>query len=183
LNVECYTQRILNDLQWARLSPDRIILPHLPPPPPPLPAASCFSFSVFSECRRWSFLTEEGGRRDGCGAKSHDCKKAWPYKNHSVLSGNTVPGTKLVTTTGSFRREDLGCLLRKLRDEDGIYLGTSLFSFSSEEVCGSGNSTVYTEDNTVKLSNRRNQKTDENLGRNYMAILIKYFLTFQIFFT
>ncbi len=55
--------------------------PH--PLPPPLPSASCLSFSVFL-CGGREYTGWRGGA--GGATKSYDGKKAWSFKNHSILS-------------------------------------------------------------------------------------------------
>jgi len=51
----------------------------------PLPSANCLSFSVFLCLAGRAYCRERGGGGER-GAKSYDCKKAWPSINHSILS-------------------------------------------------------------------------------------------------
>jgi hypothetical protein len=61
-----------------------------------------FPFLRLSVCRRPSLQTGEGGGGGG-GAKSYDREKAWPSKNHSILSARTMPRT--ISVNNSFEQE------------------------------------------------------------------------------
>ncbi len=61
----------------------------LSPGPTRSPSASCLSFSVFLSVAGRAYWRESGVRGWG-GSKSYDRKKAWPFVNHSILSGLQV---------------------------------------------------------------------------------------------
>ncbi len=78
-------QRVLNDLERARLSCGRMV--HLLPPflPPPPPSVSKLSLFLAG----WAYRREEGGYVVGEERKSYDRGKAWPSVIHSILSGGS----------------------------------------------------------------------------------------------
>ncbi len=62
-----YTERVLNDLQRARLSRGRMI--RLPPPSPSI-------VSLTGDSQEYKLLTREGDEGGGRGGESYDRKKA-----------------------------------------------------------------------------------------------------------
>jgi hypothetical protein len=81
------TQRVLNDLQRARLFCGRMIQLHAHSLPPS-PVGTWAVFLSLPVCNRLSL--RGSGEGMGVEPKSYDRKKAWPSIYHSILSGFDV---------------------------------------------------------------------------------------------